>query len=75
MPGMPGDTAMSCAKMAEPINMQFRLWTAMCPMKHVLNGGADWCHLANMTEQSMCGGNVGFCQITLTTCSSCCCCC
>jgi len=33
---MPDDTAMSCAKMAEPIEMLFGLWTRMDPRKHVL---------------------------------------
>ena len=26
------------AKMAEPIEMQFGVWTRLCPMKHVLDG-------------------------------------
>jgi len=30
--------------------------------------GAHWCHLANTTEPSMCGGDAALCQITLTTC-------
>ena len=30
--------------------------------------GAHWCHLANMTEASMCGGNAALSIITLTTC-------
>jgi len=30
--------------------------------------GAHWCHLANMTEPSMCSSDVALCQITLTTC-------
>ena len=30
--------------------------------------GAHWCHLANTTEPSMCGGDATLCQITLTTC-------
>jgi len=30
--------------------------------------GAHWCHLANTTEPSICGGDVALCQITLTTC-------
>jgi len=29
---------------------------------------AHWRHLKNMTEPSMCGGDVALCQITLTTC-------
>jgi len=31
--------------------------------------GAHWCHLANTTEPSVCGGDAALCQITLTTCS------
>jgi len=27
-----------------------------------------WCHLANTTEPSMCGGDAALCQIMLTTC-------
>jgi len=30
--------------------------------------GANWRHLANTTEPSMCGGDAVLCQITLTTC-------
>ena len=30
--------------------------------------GEHWCHLANTTEPSMCGGDAALCQITLTTC-------
>jgi len=30
--------------------------------------GADWRHLKNTTEPSMCGGDAALCQITLTTC-------
>jgi len=32
-PGMSDDTAMSCAKMAEPIEMPFGLWTLVGPRK------------------------------------------
>jgi len=35
---MPNDTAVSCAKMAELIEMMFGLWTRMGPRKHVLHG-------------------------------------
>jgi len=31
------------------------------------HGRAHWCHLANMTEPSVCGGDAVLCQITLTT--------
>ena len=30
--------------------------------------GADWRHLTNTTELSMCSGDAALCQITLTTC-------
>jgi len=30
--------------------------------------GAQWHHLKNTTEPSMCGGDAALCQITLTTC-------
>jgi len=32
---MPDDTAVSCAKLAELIEMQFGLWTLMGPRKYV----------------------------------------
>jgi len=41
MPGHAHDTlpsAMSRAKMAEPIEMPFDLWTRMGPRKHVVDG-------------------------------------
>jgi len=31
----------NCAKMAEPIEMPFELWTLVGPRKHVLDGDAD----------------------------------
>jgi len=34
----------------------------------ILDGGSHWRNLANTIEPSMCGGDVAFCQITLTTC-------
>ena len=33
--------------------------------------GSHWCHLANTTEQSMCGSDAALYQITLTTCYFC----
>jgi len=41
------------------------------PFLAVYIWGAHWCHLKNMTEPSMCGGDAALCQITLTTCYSC----
>jgi len=32
---------MSCAKMAEPIEVPFGMWTRVGPTKHVLDGGPD----------------------------------
>ena len=51
---------MSHAKTAEPIEMQFGLWTRIDPRKHVLDGGAHWDHLTNTTEPSVCGGDAAF---------------
>jgi len=61
------DTTVSCAKMAELIEMPFGLWTRVGP-RQCVRCGARWCNLANTTEPSMCGGDAAFCQITLTTC-------
>jgi len=38
--------------MAEPVEMQFGLWTQMGPRKDVFHGDAHWRHLANMIEPS-----------------------
>jgi len=43
--------------MAEPIQMPFGTWTLVGPRNHVLDGGAHWRHLANMTETYMCSSN------------------
>ena len=40
-----GLPVMTCAKMAEPLEMLFGLWTRVGRRKHVLDGGARWCHL------------------------------
>jgi len=47
---------MSPAKTAEPIEMQFGIWTWVCPRKHVLGGGVNWRNLANTIEPFMCAG-------------------
>jgi len=57
-------SAVSYAKMAEPIEMPFALWTRVGPRKHVLRGGAPWRHLLNTIAPSMCGGYAACCQIT-----------
>jgi len=36
-----GHSAVSCAKMAEPIDMLFRLWIQVEPRNHVLDVGPD----------------------------------
>ena len=51
-PIMPDDTAMSCAKIAEPIGVPFGLWTWVGPRKHVLVG----CTI----EPCMCSGTAAF---------------
>ena len=65
---------MSSAKTAEPIEIPFGMWTQLGPRKHVgpmkhvcidgLQIGATW--RIPLIEQSMCGGDAAFCQITLT---------
>jgi len=57
-----------CAKMAEPIEIPFGIWTRVDPRKHTLGRAAHWRHLANTIEPSMCGGDAACCQITLSTC-------
>jgi len=37
------------------------------PRSHLLDGSAHWCHLANTTKQSVCGGDGVLRQITLAT--------
>ena len=55
--------------MAEPIEMQFGMWTPLGPRKHVLDGGAHWRHLANTTKLLTCCGDAALCQNTSTICS------
>jgi len=38
---MPDDTVVSCAKMAEPIEMSFGLWAQVSSRNHVLDGDRD----------------------------------
>jgi len=67
---MPGDAVMSCAKVAEQIEMPFGcgLGWAQGSMCYV---GAHWRNLANRIEPSICGwgewsgGDAALCQITL----------
>jgi len=55
---------MRCAKTAKLIDMSFRVWTLVGPMKHVIGGGSHWHHLANTNELSkkvsMQGGDADF---------------
>ena len=39
-------------KPAEPIEIPFGMWTGVGQLKHVLDGGEHWRHLANTTELS-----------------------
>jgi len=61
----------SCAKTAEPIEMQFGVLNGVGARNHVLDGmGSHWRHPANTTERPVCSSNaaLGLCQITLSTC-------
>ena len=51
---------MSCAKTAEPIQTPLRVLTLVDPTKHVFDGGAHWCNVANTIESFMCGGDAAF---------------
>jgi len=77
-----GLSAVSSADIAEPIDLQFGLWSRVVRRKHEFNhirqvapmcqhGRAHCRHLANTTEPSVCGGDAVLCQITSTTCFLC----
>jgi len=51
-------SAVSCAKMAKPIEILFGIWTRVGPRYHLLGGDAQWRHLANIVEPSMRVGDV-----------------
>jgi len=38
------------------------VWTPMGRKKHLLHDGAHWCNLANITEPSVCGGDMALCH-------------
>jgi len=59
-------SAVNCAKMVEPIEMPFWLWTRVSQRKHVHTGGT-W-RIPMKHEPCVCCGDAAFCQITLTTC-------
>jgi len=72
------DTAVSCAKTAEPIDLPFGFRTRMDEWKHMFDRirqvaptcqhGKPHCrHMAKTIELSVCGGDAVLCQITLTT--------
>jgi len=78
-PGMPDNTAVRYAKLAEPIEVPFELWTRVGPRKHKFNrirqvapmcthGKAHLRHLANTTEPSVCCDDAALSQIALTAC-------
>jgi len=54
------DSATSYAKMAELMEVPFGAWTQVSPVKHVLDGGTHWRHLANMIDLSVCDGDAAF---------------
>jgi len=61
-------TIVSPAKTAEPIEMPFGIWIRVGSRKHVLDRDEHWRNLTNTIEPSVCGGDSGLCQISLTTC-------
>jgi len=71
---MPDDTAMSCANMAEPINLPFGLWTWVglkeTPVQLYSPDGANVSTLAprGKYDFTVCCGDVALCHISLTTC-------
>ena len=80
---MPGharkDSAVSCAKMAELIDLPFGLWTQVGERKHKCHcifqvapmcrhGRAHWHRPANMIDPSVCGNDAALCQITFSAC-------
>jgi len=52
----------SCAKMAEPIEILFWVGTGV-GQGNVLGGGAHWRHLLNTIKPSMCGGDAAFVKL------------
>jgi len=56
-PGLPEDTAFSCAKMAKPIQMPFGLWIRVGPRRHVLrwvhSGATCWMQLHQSCAAAM----------------------
>ena len=55
------DSAVSCSKTAEPIEIQQPGMRARVVLKkHVLDGSAHWSNLANMTESFKCDGDAAF---------------
>jgi len=66
------NSAMSCVKMPEAIDLLFGLWTRVGRRMYKFRcicQVAPMCNLANMNEPSVCDGSAALCQITLTTCS------
>ena len=74
MPGGRRHSAVSCAKVAEPIDFPFRLWIRIGRRKHKsIVFVARWrqCALmANTIESSVCNGDAALWQNTLTTCDN-----
>jgi len=52
-----GNSAMSYAKTALPIEMQFGTLSWVGPGNYVLDGGVHWHNVANMTEPYVCSGD------------------
>ena len=60
-------TTMKCAKMAEPINVPFGMWTRVGPTSHALGGGPDFSR--GRSSWGAFPGIVAFRYNSLTTCS------
>jgi len=62
---MPKDTAVSCAKMAEPIDLLFGLWTRVGSNLHKFSCIRHVALICPFSiELSVCGGYAALCQIT-----------
>ena len=72
---MPGhvrrQSAVSCAKMADLIEIPSRLWTRVGPKKHCIRWGAHWRHLTNTTNLQCAVAMRSFYRIILTICYYC----
>ena len=63
-----GLSAVSCKKMAVPIEIQFGMLNWVCPGNHVIDRSAHCIgRCANTIEPSMCGSDAGLCHHFVVT--------